>query len=264
MKKILSIIAIILLTCFSFKTYANNSPINISLVYGGIHDNKMVVFFKIQSPHNIKTYWKISGFGGTAPQLSLTETLNINNVNVIYNIPKITSKNGITNYTFHGTDYMAVTFLPEDPSVPITFKGTLNYGYCDDLCHFNTFNFSEVFSLNQPANHDLLQTFFSSIPTPITPDMKLSINDLKATYDKRKNLLISFEIKGVDNLNDDDLIYYIDTDFEINKPIIRKKNSDSFDISLDLINIYKKPKNITLIFPNNDNKYIVFEQKILY
>ncbi len=264
MKKIISIIIAFFIGLYAFGSHASESPLNISVIYGGIHDNKVVVFFNIKSPKGIKTYWSNPGFGGISPEFAFDKTLNLNDIKILYSFPKIVTKSGLTNYTLKNNDYIAVSFIPEDPSAPISFKGTLTYGYCDTLCKSDTFKFNETFNINQPTHDDLLKKFFASHPTPITPDMKLSISPVTALYNQNKNLTLSFKIDGLNTLEDTQFVYYIDTDFEVKKPIIRQTNTDSYQISLDLFNIYKKPKYLTLLFPNNDNHNIISKQKIMY
>jgi hypothetical protein len=75
---------------------------------------------------------------------------------------------------------------------------------------------------------------------------------------------LSLKIDGLKNLDEKKFIYYIDTDFEINKPIIRKTDNDKYQISFDLFNIYKKPKYLTLIFPDNNDKNVISKHKIYY
>lgn len=264
MKKIFSIIIALFIGLHTINSHASDAPLDISVIYGGIHDNKVVVFFNIKSPEGTKTYWQNPGFGGISPEFAFDKTLNIKDVAILYNIPKVTTKSGITNYTLKHNDYIAVSFIPQDPAAPINLKGTLTYGYCDVLCKSDKFQFDETFNIEQPSNKPLIKKFFASMPKPITPDMALSINTVTALYNQQKNLLISFKIDGLTMLEENKLIYYIDTDFEINKPIIKNTDANSYQISLDLFNIYKKPKYLTLIFPNNDGKNIISKQKIFY
>jgi DsbC/DsbD-like thiol-disulfide interchange protein len=264
MKKILKIVITILMTLYSFHSYAVNSPLDISVIYGGIHNNKVIVFFNIKSPKGIKTYWKTPGFGGIPPEFLFDNNPNLGNIKILYTMPKITTKGGITNYTLKSNDYIAISFLPEDPSVPITLRGTLRYGYCDTLCKSDNFQFNETFTVNETGNETLKNDFFASMPTKITPDETLIIKDVSALYNAQKNLLLSLKIDGLKNLDEKKFIYYIDTDFEINKPIIRKTDNDKYQISFDLFNIYKKPKYLTLIFPDNNDKNVISKHKIYY
>ena len=264
MKKIVTILITIIIGLYSFNSNAANSPLNISLIYGGVHDNKMVVFFNIKSPQGTKTYWRNPGFGGISPEFAFDKNQNIKDIKILYNFPKVTTKSGITNYTLKHNDYIAITFIPEDPAMPVTLKGTLTYGYCDTLCKSDNFKFEEIFNVNQAPDDTLIQSFFNTMPVPITPDMKLAVKNITALYNTKKNLLISFNINGLKNLNEDKFIYYIDSDFEINKPIIKKTDSDSYQVSLDLFNIYKKPHYLTLLFQNNNGKNIISKHKITY
>ena len=264
MKKIMYFFITLLFGLYSVASHASNSPLDISLIYGGIQDNKMVVFFNIKSPKGIKTYWKNPGFGGIAPEFAFDNNQNIDDIDILYNMPKISTQSGVTNYTLKKNDYIAVTFTPTDPSLPVTLKGSLTYGYCDILCKSDSLKFNESFSINQDDNATLLKKFFTKMPAPITPDMKLDINNVSALYDNKKNLLISFKIEGLKNLDENKFIYYIDSDFEINKPIIKKTDSDKYQISLDLLNIYKKPKYLSLLFTDNNGKNIMAKRKIHY
>lgn len=261
MKKILStIISLLLMTVL---VYADKKP-DISLVYGGIYNNKMVVFFHIKTPEGIKTYWQTPGFGGIAPEFSFDKNLEVHNLEISYGVPNIYSKNGLINYILDQDDYIAVTFQPENPNAPILFKGNMTYGYCDTLCKSDTFQFAEIFTISQPVNDTLLEDFFTNRPHDLKPEQEISVENLSADYTKRKNLLISFNLKGIDNINHKNLIYYIDTDFEIKKPIIRKTQSDNYQISFDLYNIYERPKTLTLMFPDDGGKYTISKHTLTF
>ena len=264
MKKIFHIFTVIFLMLQTFYAHAEKSPLDISVIYGGIHNNKVIVFFNIKSPKGIKTYWKVPGFGGIPPEFAFDNHENLGDIKILYGMPKIITKGGITNYTLKKNDYIAISLSPEDPSVPITLKGTLRYGYCDTLCKSDNFQFNETFLINQTENKTLLNDFFATMPKKITPDEALAIKDVDALYNAQKNLLVSLKIDGLKNLNEKKFIYYIDTDFEINKPIIRKTDNDKYQISFDLFNIYTKPKYLTLIFPDNNDKNIISKHKINY
>jgi len=264
MKKLLLAFIFLLGMFFNICAYAANSPLDISIIYGGIYNNKMIVFFNIKTPDGIKTYWKNPGFGGIAPEFIFDKTQNINNIKMIYNVPAIVTKQGITNYTLKQNDYIALSFLPEDPSMPVTFKGVLNYGYCDTLCKADKFKFNKSFSVDDTQDNKLLSDFFATKPVSLTPDMPIIIKDVEGFYNVQKNLLLSFKIEGIQTLDEDRFVYYFDTDFEINKPMIRKTDADKYQISIDLLNMYQKPKFLTLIFPDNDGQNIISKQKIFY
>ncbi|MFT6212741.1 MAG: hypothetical protein ACJARD_000868 [Alphaproteobacteria bacterium] len=121
-----------------------------------------------------------------------------------------------------------------------------------------------MINVNQKADETLTQDFFATQIKPITLDETVSVNNLIADYMPNKNLLISFQLNGIKNLDLKKFIYYIDTDFEIKTPIIRKTISDRYEVSLDLYDIYQKPETLTLILPNNEGQYVQYQSKIPY
>lgn len=244
--------------------FANDNPHAISVIYGGIYKNKMIVFFNIKSPEGIKTYWKNPGFGGIAPQFVFESAENIETIKAIYTAPAIVTKQGITNYTLKNDDYIAVSFQPQDPAEPVTVKGVLNYGYCDTQCKAGKFEFNQTFHVNDQANETLLKEFFEHKPIRLTPDMPVHIEAVEGFYNAQKNLLLSLKITGIEALEEDKFVYYLDTDFEINKPMIRKTDADKYQISVDLMNVYQKPQFVTFIFPDDNGKNIISKQKITY
>ncbi|MFT6263683.1 MAG: hypothetical protein ACJAQ0_001553 [Dasania sp.] len=264
MKKIIMLIGLYLSLIMPLQALGNHNLIDISVVYGGIYENKMVAFFHVKTPDNVKTYWDKPGFGGISPEFSFENNLNMTDIEILYGVPKVTKKAGMINYTLKQDDYIVVTFKPENPSAPVLLKGSLTYGYCDDLCKSGTYQFNEVINVNQKADETLTQDFFATQIKPITLDETVSVNNLIADYMPNKNLLISFQLNGIKNLDLKKFIYYIDTDFEIKTPIIRKTISDRYEVSLDLYDIYQKPETLTLILPNNEGQYVQYQSKIPY
>jgi hypothetical protein len=264
MKKILACFAIfIMLLIMPLKNFANTTKaINISMIYGGIHNDKMVVFLKLNTSKDTKIYWKYSGFGGIAPIFSFTKNLNIKNINILYNAPQIKSQSEIINYTLNQEDYIAVTFEPDNPSLPIKISGNVTYGYCDTLCKSDTYHFDKTFSASQKENKKLLKEFFKNQPQSLTEDAKITIDELQAKLIGDKNLLVSFQIFGIKEIDINQFIYYFDTELEIKRPIIRKIQPDVYNISLDFYNVYEKPKKIFLLFPNNDKKIMSYQANL--
>lgn len=264
MKKLFWIMHCIFLLVFIYPkgAFAASKP-NISMIYGGVHKNTMIVFFNFKTPKGIKTYWQTPGFGGISPEFSFKKHDNLSNIKVTYATPHIYRQSGLTNYTLNENDYIAISFQPINPELPVKLEGSLLYGYCDTLCKSDTFNFSQSFEVNKPSNDALIAQFFNAVPQEINPQSMISLNDFSVKYNKNQNLLISFNLEGVQYIDVDNFVYYIDTDFEIKTPIIRKTKFNKHQISLDLYDIYENPQMLTLIFPNNDGKSVIFKKNLV-
>jgi|GEM_PF-5488963 len=243
---------------------AEKSPIKMSMHYGGVYQENMVVFLKVETPKNYKTYWRVSGFGGIAPEFSFDKNMNIEDMKIIYGFPKVYSNQGLVNYVLQNEDYIALSFRPFNPSQPVQLKGKVVYGYCDKLCMSGTYEFNQTFIVDQAADEQFTRDFFNKQPTALPLNSKLKVDNLVGYYKPNKNLLVSFQINGLDYLSLRKFVYYIDTDFEIKTPIIRKLGSNRYDITIDLYDVYEKPQTLTLMLPDNNNKIIHHQLDIPY
>lgn len=247
----INLICAFIISFFASQALADKDlPVKVSMIYGGIHKNKMIAFLKIQTPKKYKSYWKVPGFGGVGPEISFDQSNSYENLEILYNPPIISRQNKITNYVFNKEDYIAIAFRPLNPANPTQIKGKMTYGYCDNLCRSATFEFDQTFSVDGPDAPKLVKNFFAQQPISWHPGTKIQINNLVGYYKANKNLLVSFQLKGIDDLDLSKFIYYIDSDFEIKPPLIRKIGSDNYDITLDLYDIYKRPKKLSLLIPN--------------
>lgn len=239
----------------------NASPVKLSLSYGGVHNNELVGLFHIKSPDTINVYWKKPGFGGIAPEFSFDGSENIEKIKLIYGMPVVKKHDSLINYVFKSHDMILVKFMPENPALPVTLKGTMTYGYCDTLCKSGKFNFQEQFTVNQSANLAITEKFLANVPKKADKKDDVTINDLYSKY-TNKNLLVSFVLKNIKEIDTKKFIYSFDTDFEITDPIIRQISQNEFQVSLELFNMYKAPKILELILKSNSGKNIYFRENL--
>lgn len=103
---------------------------------------------KIRLKPGWKTYWRAPGDGGIPPQFDWSGSSNIRSVQFHWPRPEVTTANGMRTFVYHNQVIVPVEFTPVKPGQPLTLKGRVDLGICNDIC----VPYSTDFSADLPAN----------------------------------------------------------------------------------------------------------------
>lgn len=81
-----------------------------------------------------KTYWRIPGDSGLAPQFDWSGSENLSAAEVIWPAPRVFEEAGDRFYGYKGDVIWPLRITPIDPAAPVTLRLNLRYGVCSDVC----------------------------------------------------------------------------------------------------------------------------------
>ncbi|MCT8158920.1 protein-disulfide reductase DsbD domain-containing protein [Pseudoruegeria sp. SHC-113] len=81
-----------------------------------------------------KTYWRAPGDAGIPPRLTLGASQNIAGLATYWPRPEVSHQNGMRVIGYTGEVVFPLRLTPHDPSAPITLRGRLEIGVCEDVC----------------------------------------------------------------------------------------------------------------------------------
>ncbi|SLN62983.1 hypothetical protein PSA7680_03324 [Pseudoruegeria aquimaris] len=81
-----------------------------------------------------KTYWRAPGDAGIPPRLTLGASQNIAGIATHWPRPEVTHQNGMRVIGYTGEVVFPLRLTPRDPNAPITLRGRLEIGVCEDVC----------------------------------------------------------------------------------------------------------------------------------
>ncbi len=80
------------------------------------------------------TYWRYPGEAGIPPQITWTDTSNIQDKEVLYPVPERYSDGFSDSIVYHDGIILPLKILPEDASKPAQISLELFFGVCKDIC----------------------------------------------------------------------------------------------------------------------------------
>lgn len=80
------------------------------------------------------TYWRAPGDAGIPPSFNWSGSTNVKSVSVHFPVPEVYDTYGMRSigYTDHVTFPLVIE--AKDPSLPITLRGEIDIGVCDEIC----------------------------------------------------------------------------------------------------------------------------------
>ncbi|MEL7106912.1 MAG: protein-disulfide reductase DsbD domain-containing protein [Pseudomonadota bacterium] len=81
-----------------------------------------------------KTYWRSPGDGGIPPRLMLEPNANIRSVRIAWPVPQVFFQNGLRSVGYTGGVILPLAVTTLDGSAPVTLKGRIEIGVCEDIC----------------------------------------------------------------------------------------------------------------------------------
>lgn len=81
-----------------------------------------------------KTYWRAPGEAGIPPQFDWNGSENLEAVRFFWPRPQLFDLNGMTTIGYHDDLLLPMELVPRDPARPVTLKGRIEIGVCDEVC----------------------------------------------------------------------------------------------------------------------------------
>ncbi|THD75967.1 hypothetical protein E7681_05860 [Thalassobius vesicularis] len=97
-------------------------------------DGTHIAALKIDLAPGWKTYWRAPGDAGIPPMIDWSASANLRAMVPAWPTPKVFSQNGMNSVGYKGDLILPVVLTPRDPGQPITLKGDLQIGICNDIC----------------------------------------------------------------------------------------------------------------------------------
>jgi len=104
---------------------------------------------KIQLKPGWKTYWRAPGDGGIPPQFDWSGSSNIRSVQFHWPRPEVANANGMRTIVYHNQVIIPVEFTPAKSGQPLTLKGRVDLGVCNEIC----VPYSITFSADLPTDN---------------------------------------------------------------------------------------------------------------
>lgn len=81
-----------------------------------------------------KTYWRTPGDGGIPPQFNWSGSENLGAVSVTYPMPKVIDQLGMLTVGYDSDVVFPLTISAQDQTSPITLRGEVEIGVCEEVC----------------------------------------------------------------------------------------------------------------------------------
>ena len=121
---------------------------------------------KIQLKPGWKTYWRAPGDGGIPPQFNWSGSGNIGAVQFHWPRPKVAYINGLRTIGYTDQVIIPIEFSPRSKGQPMTLKGRVDLGVCNDICVPLSVAFSARLPANSTKPDSAIRTALAKRPTP--------------------------------------------------------------------------------------------------
>lgn len=97
-------------------------------------DGQRIVALHLRLAEGWRTYWRIPGQAGIAPQLDWSRSQNVASVTAHWPRPVVFDQDGYNSVGYAGELVLPLTLTPRDPARPMALLGDLTVGLCRDVC----------------------------------------------------------------------------------------------------------------------------------
>lgn len=81
-----------------------------------------------------KTYWRSPGDGGIPPEFDLARSENLKSLRAHWPRPEVFDQNGFRSIGYSNEVVFPLEVTPRVPGAPITLRGSMDLGVCQDVC----------------------------------------------------------------------------------------------------------------------------------
>lgn len=239
-----------------------NKDVQFSLQDVGIDNKSRYAFLDVSTSNNVKTYWKYSGFGGISPEIDLSKSQNLKEYEIYWNLPKIYQGDSFINYVLSHKDKILIKATPENAALPIMLNADINYGYCDTQCKFAQTSKKISLKSDSTIKQDVTD-FVNLVMAEPKGDTPFEISNFSAVKND-KAYILSFYVKNMPLLSEENFFYWFDKEYKINPPLIQKMSQDVFFITIDLGETISPPNKVEMIFPIEKQKNILYKRDLKF
>lgn len=152
---------------------------------------------EIEMPDSFRTYWKVPGEAGIAPQIDVSGSSGVTGADIVFPLPKVQIVGGFVDYTYEGNVILPIQVTLDGVGRPRLSVSAL-LGICDDLCMPANGVFKldlDEYGLATETEH-ALSTAFAAVPAgwPF-PDPAIAGVEYQA---EGNGLLLTLGYDGVD------------------------------------------------------------------
>lgn len=97
-------------------------------------DGSHVAGLTIHLAQGWKTYWRAPGDGGIPPRFNWSGSQNVTGASVQFPVPDVTVINGIRTIGYKTAVTLPLRFATVDASKPVTLRGEVEIGVCEEIC----------------------------------------------------------------------------------------------------------------------------------
>ncbi|MCF6314756.1 MAG: hypothetical protein L3J30_00400 [Marinosulfonomonas sp.] len=121
---------------------------------------------RIQLQPGWKTYWRAPGDGGIPPQFNWSGSKNIGSVQFHWPRPKVTYINDLRIIGYSDEVIIPIEFSPRKAGQPLTLKGRVDLGICNDICIPLSMKFSASLPAGNTKPDPMIRTALKLAPMP--------------------------------------------------------------------------------------------------
>ncbi|GGL99449.1 hypothetical protein GCM10011534_21600 [Pseudooceanicola nanhaiensis] len=97
-------------------------------------DGRHVAGLELRLAEGWKTYWRVPGEAGVPPVFSWRGSDNLQSASVVWPRPVVFDQNGMRSIGYVEHVVLPLVITPRSPDAPITLRGDMMIGICDEVC----------------------------------------------------------------------------------------------------------------------------------
>jgi DsbC/DsbD-like thiol-disulfide interchange protein len=101
---------------------------------GSIEDGHYLAGLEFMLEPGWHTYWRYPGEAGIPPQITLTDTENLKEVEILYPVPERYSDGFSESIVYHDGIVLPIRIKPDDSEQKVRIDIDLFFGICKDIC----------------------------------------------------------------------------------------------------------------------------------
>ncbi|WFE88948.1 protein-disulfide reductase DsbD family protein [Roseibium porphyridii] len=101
---------------------------------GALKDGSYLAGLEFLMEQGWHTYWRYPGEAGIPPQITLSNTANLKDIEILYPVPERYNDGFSESIVYHDGIVLPIKVTPEDPSGEVRFSIELFFGICKDIC----------------------------------------------------------------------------------------------------------------------------------
>lgn len=97
-------------------------------------DGRHVAGLELRLADGWKTYWRAPGEAGVPPVFAWSGSDNLRGAAVVWPRPEVFDQNGMRSIGYRNRVVLPIVLTPEAADAPITLRGDIMVGICDEVC----------------------------------------------------------------------------------------------------------------------------------